>query len=164
MTEAIASLTDLSPIGAVLVIAALAQVGITQIAKQQSWTKARTQAVAAGVAGILGLLAAVVLGLITGVPDSIVKIVSAILLSIAAVAVLGKALYSVLGYVIPDGTTPDDQGGVNVIVNSTANPEVVTSAIAAHWRRADRDGVMDGRDTPAVDVRATHASVDDEPA
>lgn len=154
MTEAIASLADLTPIGGVLVIASLLAVGITQIAKQQSWTKARTQFVAAGVAGILGLLAAIVLGLITGIPDSIVQVVSSILLSIAAVLVLARALYGVLGYVIPDGKPATD--GPTTIHISTS-PGTSASGIAQaldesstleHGRRADRDGTSDGRDTP----------------
>ena len=103
-TEAIASLASLTPFSAVLVIASLLSVAITQAAKQQPWTKACTQLVAAAVAGFLGLLSAVVLGLIAGV----VKAVSAALLSIAAVLVLARALYAALGYVIPDGTAPAD--------------------------------------------------------
>lgn len=125
MTEAIDSLTDLTPIGAVLVIASLLSVAITQAAKQQAWTKQRTQLVAANVAGILGLLAAVVLGLIAGIPDSIIQVVSSILLSIAAVLVLARALYGVLGYVIPDGT----------------------ETLPEHGRRADRGSTLeDGED------------------
>ena len=124
MTEAIASLTDLTPIGAVLVIASLLAVGITQTAKQQAWSKARTQLVAAAVAGILGLLAAVVLGLITGIPDSIVQVVSSILLSIAAVLVLARALYAALGYVLPDGTT-------DRVEQLSARQEVVEDRTAA---------------------------------
>ena len=87
MSEELAFLTDLTPIGAVLVLAALAQVAIVQIAKDRSWSKARAQRVSAIVAAVLGLAAAVVLGMITGIPDSVVQIVSTILLSIAAVAV-----------------------------------------------------------------------------
>lgn len=109
MNDAIASLSDLTPVGAVLVIASLLSVAITQAAKQQSWSKSRTQLVAAGVAGVLGLAAAVVLGLIGGIPDSIVQIVSSILLSVAAVLVLARALYGVLGYAIPDGTEPESE-------------------------------------------------------
>lgn len=154
MTEAIATLTDLTPIGAVLVIASLLAVGITQAAKQQSWTKALTQLVAAGVAGILGLLAAIVLGLIAGIPDSIVQVVSSILLSIAAVLVLARALYGVLGHAIPDGKPTTD--GPTTIKVSTS-PGTSASGIARvpderstleHGRRADRDGVPYGRDTP----------------
>lgn len=103
MTEELAALAGLTPIGAILVIAALAQVIITQLAKQQSWTKQKSQNVAAALAGVLGLLAAIVAGLIVGIPDSIIQVVSSILVSIAAVAVLGKGLYGVLGYVISDG-------------------------------------------------------------
>lgn len=107
MTDTITTATQLTPIGAVLVLAALAQVAIVQAAKQRSWSKARAQGTAAGVAALLGLAAAIVLGLITGIPDSIVQIVSSILLSIAAVAVLGQALYKTIGHTIPDGTTPE---------------------------------------------------------
>ena len=88
MNDAITAATELTPIGAVLVLAALAQVAIVQIAKDRSWSKARAQRVSAIVAAVLGLAAAVVLGMITGIPDSVVQIVSTILLSIAAVAVL----------------------------------------------------------------------------
>lgn len=125
MTETITTATELTPIGAVLVLAALATVIITQAAKQQAWSKQRTQAIAAGVAGILGLAAAVVLGLITGIPDSIIQIVSSILLSIAAVALLAQGLYRVMGYVIPDGRDEDDPGTPTIVVNGTADPEVV---------------------------------------
>lgn len=152
MTEAIASLADLTPIGAVLVLASVLAVGVTQTSKQLGWSKARTQAVALGVASILGLLAALVLGLIAGIPDSVIQIISSALLSVAAVAVLAKALYGVLGYVIPDGKPADaESSGVQVIVNSTADPAAVTRAIDSELRgrRADRDGVMDGRDTPS---------------
>lgn len=110
MIDTISTAAQLTPIGAVLVLAALAQVAIVQIAKQRAWSKAHTQSVAAGIATLLGLVAAVVLGMITGIPDSIVQIVSSIVLSIAAVAVLGQALYKTIGHTIPDGTHPDDGG------------------------------------------------------
>lgn len=104
MTEIIAQATALTPIGAVLILAALAQVFLVQTAKQQSWSKTRTQRVAVIIAAVLGLLAAIVLGMIAGIPDGAVQIVSSILLSIAAVAVLGQGLYKVIGYAVPDGT------------------------------------------------------------
>lgn len=155
MTEAIASLTDLTPIGAVLVLASILTVGITQLAKQQQWSKARTQKVAAAVAAVLGALAALVLGLIAGIPDSVVQIISSALLSIAAVAVLAKALYGVLGYVIPDGRPelPSDKPST-IVVNTTGDPEAITRALSTELRgrRADRDGVMDGRDTPDAEA------------
>jgi predicted benzoate:H+ symporter BenE len=127
MTEIIAQATELTPIGAVLVLAAAATVIITQLAKQRAWTKQTTQLVSAGTAAVLGLAAAVVLGMIAGIPDSIIQIVSSILLSIAAVALLAQGLYKVMGYVVPDGTG--------------------TGTAPGHGRRADRDGVPDGRDT-----------------
>lgn len=108
MNEALAYLADLTPIGAVLVLASIAAVILTQAAKQRQWSKQRTQTVAAIIAAVLGLLAAVVLGLIAGIPDSVIQIVSSVLLSIAAVAVLAKVLYGVLGYVIPDGRPAAD--------------------------------------------------------
>lgn len=154
MTEAIATIQTLTPIGAVLVIAAVLQVGITQAAKQQSWTKQRTQTIAVAVAGVLGLLAAVVLGFIAGIPDSVVQIVSTILLAIAAVLVLGKALYGVLGYVIPDGTTPAT-AGTNPLDAATDTAPLVdldaAEADAVHGRRR-------------AEVRATHAPVDNDGA
>lgn len=104
MTEAITTAAALTPIGAVLVLAALAQVAIVQLAKQQSWTKTRTQRVSLAVATVLGAAAALVLGMIAGIPDTVVQAVSAVLLSVAAVAVLGQALYKVIGYAVPDGT------------------------------------------------------------
>lgn len=104
MTEAITTAAALTPIGAVLVLAALAQVAIVQLAKQQAWTKNRTQRVSLAVATVLGAAAALVLGMIAGIPDSVVQAVSAVLLSVAAVAVLGQALYKVIGYAVPDGT------------------------------------------------------------
>ncbi|GAA1714341.1 hypothetical protein [Brachybacterium phenoliresistens] len=107
MTEAIALLADLTPIGAILTIAAVLSVGLTQAAKQQRWTKQRTQLVALAISAVLGALAALVLGLIAGVPESVIEAVSAVLLSIAAVLVLARVLYGALGYAIPDGTTPE---------------------------------------------------------
>lgn len=150
MTEAISTATSLTPIGAVLVLAALAQVAIVQAAKAQSWTKARTQRASAIVAAVLGLLAAIVLGMITGIPDGIIQIVSSILLSIAGVAVLGQALYKVLGYAIPDGTTPapDATGDVHVTVNATEDPEAIARALNAQVRgrraRRETEGPVDG--------------------
>lgn len=154
MTEVIATATALTPIGAVLVLAALAQVAIVQAAKDQSWSKSRAQRVSIVVAAVLGLLAAVVLGMIAGIPDTIVQIVSSILLSVAAVAVLGQGLYKVIGYAIPDGRPelPAASGDVHVVVNATEDPEAIARALSAeqrqHGRRADRDGVPDGKDTP----------------
>lgn len=133
-------------------LAAVLQVGIVQLAKDQSWSKKRTQRVSVAVAAVLGLLAAVVLGMIAGIPDSIVQIVSSLLLSIAAVAVLGQGLYRVIGYAVPDGTAelPAASGDVHVVVNATEDPEAIARALSAQQcgRRADRDGVPDGRDTP----------------
>ena len=158
MTDVIATATALTPIGAILVLAAVLQVGIVQTAKQQSWSKTKTQRVSVAVATVLGLLAAVVLGMIAGIPDSIVQIVSSILLSIAAVAVLGQGLYKIVGYAIPDGTA--ETGTAAIVVNTSGNPETNASTIVRtlaesstleHGRRADRDGVPDGRDTPADD-------------
>lgn len=152
MNDAITAATELTPIGAVLVLAALAQVAIVQIAKDRSWTKARAQRVSAIVAAVLGLAAAVVLGMITGIPDSVVQIVSTILLSIAAVAVLGQALYKGLGYAIPDGRPeqPAETGDLHVNVTGIEAPEAIARALSKqqNGRRADRDGVPDGRDTP----------------
>lgn len=152
MTEIIAQATALTPIGAVLVLAALAQVVLVQTAKQQAWSKTTTQRVSAAVAAVLGIAAAVVLGMIAGIPDSIVQIVSSLLLSIAAVAVLGQGLYKVIGYAVPDGTAelPAASGDVHVDVNTTEDPEAIARALSAQQRgrRADRDGVPDGRDTP----------------
>ncbi|WP_087485571.1 hypothetical protein [Brachybacterium massiliense] len=125
MTEVIATATALTPIGAVLVLAALAQVAIVQAAKDQAWSKKRTQRVSIIVAAVLGLVAAVVLGMITGLPDSVIQIVSSILLSVAAVAVLGQGLYKVIGYAIPDGRDEDDPGTPTIVVNGTVDPEVV---------------------------------------
>lgn len=152
MTEVIATATALTPIGAILVLAAVLQVGIIQTAKQQSWSKTKTQRISVAIATVLGLLAAVVLGMIAGIPDSIVQIVSSILLSVAAVAVLGQGLYKIVGYAIPDGTAelPAASGDVPVVVNATEDPDAIARALNAqmHGRRADRDGVPDGRDTP----------------
>lgn len=152
MTDVIATATALTPIGAILVLAAVLQVGIVQLAKDQSWSKRRTQRVSVAVAAVLGLLAAVVLGMIAGIPDNVIQIVSSLLLSVAAVAVLGQGLYKVIGYAIPDGTTEllAASGDVHVVVNATEDPDAIARALSAQMRgrRADRDGVMDGRDTP----------------
>lgn len=153
MNDAITAATELTPIGAVLVLAALAQVAIVQVAKDRSRSKSRSQPVSAIVAAVLGLAAAVVLGMITGIPDSVVQIVSTVLLSIAAVAVLGQALYKGLGYAIPVGRPkpPAPSGDVHVTVNATEDPEVIARALNAeqlrHGRRTDRDGTPDGRGT-----------------
>lgn len=147
MTEELTALAGLTPIGAILVIAALALVIITQVAKQQTWTKQRTQSVAAAIAGALGLLAALVSGLIVGIPDSVIQVVSSILLSIAAVAALGKVLYGVLGYVIPDGLERPE--ALTVRFTETPPDGPIETVVPARGRRADRDHKMDGRDTPA---------------
>lgn len=140
MTEIIAQATALTPIGAVLVLAALAQVAIVQTAKQEAWTKTTTQRVSIIVAAVLGLAAAVVLGLIAGIPDSVIQIVSSILLSVAAVAVLGQGLYKVIGYAIPDGRPeePTAPGDVHVTVNATEDPEAIARAINAQTRPPQR--------------------------
>ena len=104
MNEAIESLSALTPAGAIIVIASLAQVALTQVAKRPGWSKQRTQLVAVIIAAVLGSVAALVLGLVVGVPDGVVRSASAVLMSIASVATLGRFLYSVVGYVIPDGT------------------------------------------------------------
>lgn len=111
MTDTIATLGDMTPIGAVLVLAATLQVVLTQIAKHASWSARKTQAVAAGLALVLGVAAALVLGLIAGVPESITQAVSSVILSVAAVAVLGRAIYSTLGYVIPTADDPPSGDG-----------------------------------------------------
>jgi hypothetical protein len=152
MTEIITEAAALTPIGAVLVLAALAQVVLVQTSKQQAWSKTTTQRVSAAVAAVVGIAAAVLLGMIAGIPDSIVQIVSSILLSIAAVAVLGQGLYKIVGYAIPDCTAelPVGSGNVHVVVNATEDPEAIAWALSAQQRgrRADRDGAPDGRDTP----------------
>lgn len=171
MNEALATIANLTPPTAILVIAGVAAVGITQVAKQQTWSKQRTQLVALVVATVLGLLAAVILGFIVGIPDRAIAVLGGIVVSIAAVAVLGKVFYGILGYVIPDGTTPAPVNPLSITVNGASSEEVAQGMDTAL-------DVRDALDAPLVDtvaatadarhgrraaagVRATHAPVDE---
>lgn len=145
MTDTIATLGDMTPIGAVLVLAATLQVVLTQLAKHASWSARKTQAVAAGLALVLGLAAALVLGLIAGVPESITQAVSSVILSVAAVAVLGRAIYATLGHVLPSA---DDPAAPDEDEPETPPDGPAETVVPARGRRACRHGQLGGRDTP----------------
>lgn len=111
MTEAIQSISELSPLAAVIVIAGVAATILTQLAKQPGWSRARAQGAAVGVSVVLGTIGYIVSG-VTGVfPPSVVEVVSTGVMVVAAVALTSRAAYSLLGRAIPDGredeTIPD---------------------------------------------------------
>ena len=62
MTEAIETISSLSPLAAVVIIAGVAAMALTQAAKQPSMTKARVQALSVGVSIVLGTIAYIVSG------------------------------------------------------------------------------------------------------
>lgn len=152
-------------------IASVAAVGITPAAKQQSWTKWRTQRVTlVVVATALGMLAAVALGFIVGIPGSTIAVPSGILLSSSAVAVLGRGFYGILGYLISDGTTPAPVNTLSITANGASTEEVAQGIDTALDVRDALDAPLVDTVTAAADakhgrraatgVRATHAPVD----
>lgn len=138
MTETIQTAAELTPIAAIIIIAGVAATILTQVAKRPDWTAARSQAAALAVSIALGVLAYVVSGIATVFPDSLVEAVSTAVVVIAGVALMSRAAYALLGRAVPDG-------------RETLTAEQTIDGVyelPAHGRRADRDGVVDGRDTP----------------
>lgn len=118
MTEAIQTVSELSPLAAIVVIAGLAATIITQVAKRPGMTKGRAQLLAAGVSVVLGAAAYIVSGIAGVFPASVVEVVSTGVIVIAAVALTSRAAYSIVGRAIPDGreglTAEQGAGGVYV--------------------------------------------------
>lgn len=108
MTEAIETISSLSPLAAVVIIAGVASMALTQAAKQPSMTKARTQALAVGISAVLGTLAYIVSGVATVFPDTVVQAVSTGVVVVAGVALTSRAAYNLLGRAIPDGIEHDE--------------------------------------------------------
>lgn len=101
MNEAVATLSELSPLAAIVIIAGVAASVLTQLVKRPWWPQGRTQLVAVAVSVALGAAAYVVSGVAVGVPESAVDAVSAAVLIIAGVAVMARAVYSVVGHALP---------------------------------------------------------------
>lgn len=108
MSEALASLADMSPIAAVVVILGVVASVLVQIAKRAHWSKSTTQLVAVGIAVVLGLVAVIVSGVVAGIPGGLTDKVSVAVVIVAAVAVASRAAYAIIGQAIPDGTEPED--------------------------------------------------------
>lgn len=138
MTETIQTVSELTPIAAIIIIAGVAATVLTQITKRPGWTAARSQAAALAVSVVLGLLAYVVSGVATVFPGSFVEIVSTAVVVIAGVALMSRAAYALLGRAVPDGRET---------LTAEQAPDGAYE-VPVHGRRADRDGVPDGRDTP----------------
>lgn len=101
MNEAVATLSELSPLAAVVIIAGVLTSVFTQLVKRPWWSQGRTQLVAVAASVVLGGAAYIVSGVAVGVPDSIVGTVSSAVLIIAGVAVMSRAVYAVLGHALP---------------------------------------------------------------
>lgn len=131
MTEAIQTVSELSPLAAIVIIAGLAATIITQVAKRPGMTKARAQLLAAGISIVLGAAAYIVSGIAGVFPPSVVEVVSTGVIVIAAVALTSRAAYSIVGRAIPDGreslTAEKGPGDVYTVVNTTTTPEAVTA-------------------------------------
>ncbi|WP_152353339.1 hypothetical protein [Brachybacterium subflavum] len=108
MSEALASLADMSPIGAVVVILGVVASVLVQVAKRAHWSKSTTQLVAVGIATVLGIVAVIVSGVVVGIPGGLTDKVSVAVVIVAAVAVASRAAYAIIGQAIPDGTDGDD--------------------------------------------------------
>lgn len=135
MTEAIASIQALTPLGAVIVLAGVLSSVLTQVLKRPGMTSARRQIVSVTSAVLLGMVAyVVVLGTTAGLPATAVEAISTGVVIVAGVALMSRAAYALIGRAIPDG------GPSETSVEEDESP--------AHGRRADRDGVRDGQDTP----------------
>ena len=137
MTEAIETISSLSPLAAVVIIAGVAAMAITQAAKQPSMTKARVQALSVGVSIVLGTIAYIVSGVAAVFPPTVVEAVSTGVVVVAGVALTSRAAYSLLGRAIPDGTEHDETLVVRITETPPAGP--VETVVPAHGRRrADR--------------------------
>ncbi|MFE5777066.1 hypothetical protein [Brachybacterium sp. NPDC056505] len=113
MSEALASLADMSPIGAVVVLLGVVASVLTQIAKRAHWSSGTTQLVAVGIAVVLGLVAAIVSGVVAGIPGGLADVVSTGVVIVAAVAVASRAAYAIIGKAVPDGTASSGSTGEN---------------------------------------------------
>lgn len=107
MNEAVATLSELSPLAAVVIIAGVLASVFTQLVKRPWWSQGRTQLVAVAASVVLGGAAYIVSGVAVGVPESVVGTVSSAVLIIAGVAVMSRAVYAVLGHALParDGSS-----------------------------------------------------------
>ena len=108
MTEAIQTVSELSPLAAIIVIAGVAATIITQVAKQPGISKASAHALAGVVSVAHGLAADIVSGVAGVFPSSVVEVVSTGVIVVTAVAVTSRAAYSILGRAIPDGREDED--------------------------------------------------------
>lgn len=154
MTEAIQTVSELSPLAAIVVIAGLAATIITQVAKRPGMTKGRAQLLAAGVSVVLGAAAYIVSGIAGVFPPSVVEVVSTGVIVIAAVALTSRAAYSIVGRAIPDGreTLVAERGALGdaytVTTNTTDKPEAVLTA-----QQAQALGkIADERERPDADA------------
>lgn len=152
MTEAIQTVSELSPLAAIVVIAGLAATIITQVAKRPGMTKARAQLLAAGVSVVLGAAAYIVSGIAGVFPPSVVETVSTGVIVIAAVALTSRAAYSIVGRAIPDGreTFPAGPGlgGSHTAFSTSDRPEAVLTA--EQWQAVAK--LADGRERPDGDA------------
>ncbi|MGO2312294.1 MAG: hypothetical protein ACTH6A_09740 [Brachybacterium tyrofermentans] len=143
MTEAIQTVSELSPLAAVVVIAGLAATIITQVAKRPGMTKGRAQLLAAGVSVVLGAAAYIVSGIAGVFPPNVVEAVSTGVIVIAAVALTSRAAYSIVGRAIPDGretlTAEKGPGDVYTVTNTTTTPEAVLTTQQAQALAAIAD-------------------------
>lgn len=121
MIETIQTVSELTPIAAIIILAGVAATILTQIAKRPTWTAARSQVAALAVSVVLGVLAYVVSGIATVFPDSFVEVVSTAVVVIAGVALMSRAAYGLLGRAVPDGretlTAERGPGGVFMVAN-----------------------------------------------
>ena len=106
MNDTITEVAALTPVAAMLVIAAVASTVITQLAKRPGATRRQTQTMALTVSTVLGAIAYVISGVAVGVPASVVDVVSSVVVFIAGVVLMARAIYAVLGYAVTDGTAP----------------------------------------------------------
>lgn len=102
MTEAITTLTDLSPLAAVVIIAGVLASISTQVAKRGAWSKGTVELVAVAISVVLGLTAYIVAGVSGVFPASLVSGVSTAAVVIAGVAVTSRAVYALIGHAVPD--------------------------------------------------------------
>lgn len=137
MTEAIETISTLSPIAAVVIIAGVAAMALTQAAKQPTMTKARTQALAVGISAVLGTLAYIVSGVATVFPDTVVQAVSTGVVVVAAVAITSRVAYGMVGRAIPDGT--EHPPALTVRFTETPPDGPAETVVPARGRRAARE-------------------------
>lgn len=140
MTEAIESVADLSPLAAIVVIAGLAAMIITQGVKRTYWTKGQAEVAALVVSAVIGLTAYIVSGLAGVFPPSVVEAVSTAVVVIAAVALTSRAAYAIVGRAIPDGR-PHDKPATTTVVNLDSDMDADEArALAKSIKDSQRDG------------------------